>query len=72
MEKKENYVIYFESNENEGNTGYFQRMDKIGFLSTKFKEQAKIFKTRNSVENKIRQLADKEGKWYNFKILKSM
>ena len=72
MEKKENYIIYFESKENEENTGYFQRMDKIGFLSTKFKEQAKIFKTRNAVENKIRQLADKEGKWYNFKILKSM
>lgn len=65
---KKDYVIYFESKTQEENKGYYQKMQKVGFLSTKYKEQAKLFKSKKAVENKINSLIEKEGKWYKFEI----
>lgn len=70
--KKESYVIYFSSKVEKDNTGYFQRMQRIGFLSTRWEKQAKVFKSRKAVENKIKSLIEKEGEWYDFKIIESI
>lgn len=62
-------VIYFKSLVDNGNKGYFKRFRKIGFSSSYNVNGAKKFNNKRKIREVLNKLREKEGKYYNFKIL---
>lgn len=62
------YVIYFQSKVEESNVGFFYRDRKEGFTSVFKADRAKKFKTEDAAFARLKNLQEKEGEYYDFKI----